>query len=172
MMLFGFLFTHFKEASGHSSTLNTSIYRSRYFWHSLVFASLFNVAVVYAIIKYPDWMWMYYVQDSHNTLSELLFIFIFLYYAPVILGFYIGRDLARKGFGTWLLGLMFIIVSEVWIVAHLFDRYSRIGTNAEFFNGTAISLFSPQNPMGPIMNGSVGLMIVYYLVLLWKNRKN
>ncbi len=166
MMLFGFLFTRFKEASGDSS-----VFKSRYFWHSLIFATLFNVAVVYAIIKYPDWMWMYYVENSHNTLPELIFIFIFLYYAPVVLGFYIGHDLAKRGLVSWLLGLVFLIASEAWIISHLFDRYSHIGTNAEFQNGTALSLFSPQNPIGPVMNGSVGLMVVYYLLVLWCYRK-
>lgn len=167
MMLFGVLFALFtrKEKEG------LSLFSSRYFWHGLIFTSIFNGAVVYAIIKYPDWMWMYFLEDSTNSVVELIYIFIFLYYFPYVLGFYFGRLLVLKGKRLWLLLAGFLLGWEAWVIFHLFDRYSVVGTRQEFLDGSAISLFSPQNPVGTAMNISVGMMVVYYLIVWWQYRK-
>lgn len=167
LILFGVLFSLFTRKEGGE----VSVFSSRYFWHGLVFATIFNGAVVYAIIKYPDWMWMYYLEDSSNSPLELIYIFIFLYYFPYILGFYLGRLLVFKGKRLWLLLAGFLLAWEGWIVFHLFDRYSVVGTREEFLSGTAVSLFSPENPVGMAMNVSVGLMVVYYLVVWWLYRR-
>lgn len=166
MMLFGGLF-----AVLEGPDTRRSIFASSYFWHGLVFTTVFNVAVVYAIRFYPDWMWMYFLPDSHNTKAELIYIFAFLYYLPYALGFYLGYDLKRIGLFLWMIFMLALVGAEVWIVSHLFNRYSVVGTNEEFLQGTAVSLFSPQNPMGPVMNGSVVVMVLYFIGVLFLSRR-
>lgn len=170
MLLFGSLFAIFER-----SDYRGSVFGSRYFWHGVVFTTIFNLAVAYAIFKFPDWMWMYYREDARNTFAELVYIFFFLYYLPYALGFYLGFDAKNRSFALWAGLLILFAAAEAWIVWKLFDRYSVIGTREEFLNGTAVSLFGPQNPIGLVMNGSVGLMIVYYAaVVMWyrKSKRN
>lgn len=166
-MLFGVLFALFTRNEGG----RRSVFSSPYFWHGIIFSTIFNGAVIYAIVRFPDWMWMYFLEDSTNSLIELVYIFIFLYYVPYILGFYLGRLLVLKGKRWWLLLALFLLGWEAWIVLHLLDRYSVVGTRQQFLDGTAVSLFSPENPVGTAMNMSVGLMVIYYLAVWWWYRK-
>lgn len=166
MILFGVLFAVFTKP-----TVRRAFYRETAFWHGLIFSSLFNVAVVYAVILYPDWMWMYYPEDSRNSVTELIYIFVFIYYLPYLLGYYLGRDVWAFSKILWALLLVSLALSELWIIHHLFDRYSVTGTRAEYLAGTAISLFDPANPIGPVMNGSVVLMAIYFFIVVYLNRK-
>ncbi len=168
LMLFGVLFSLFPDKKNGQG----SVFASCYLWHALLFSSVFNAAVFYAYLKFPDWMWMYFLSAPRNTPLELVYIFLFFYYFPCILGFYLGRVALSYGKMAWFLFALFLVASEAWIVFHLFDRYSVIGTREQYLNHTAISLFDPQNPIGLVTNISVGLMLVYYLVLLWKVRKH
>lgn len=158
MILFGALFSIFEFPH-----LKRSIFSSRFFWHGVIFTSIFNLAVVYAILYYPDWMWMYFLEDSTNSTSELIYIFLFLYYLPYTLGFYLGYDFKNVSKALWGLLIFSLIATEAWLIIKLFDRYSVVGTREEYLSGTAISLFSPQNPLGPVLNGSVVAMIVYFI---------
>ncbi len=169
LMLFGVLFAIFTKSEGG----NLMVFKSPYFWHGVLFSTIFNVAVVYAIVYYPDWMWMYFLEQSRNSLVELVYLFIFLYYLPYVLGFYLGRMALIKGLKWWLGALLFFAGWEVWLVAHLFDRYSVIGSRNDFFEGKALSLFGPENPIGPVMNSSLGVLAVYFIVLVifYKKRK-
>jgi hypothetical protein len=167
MLLFGALFALFSDALRQHSVLTDP-----YLWHALIFASIFNIAVFYALHLFPDWMWMYFRDDSSNTRHELIYLFVFLYYLPVIFGYYLGRDLKRVSLFFWFLFILFLALAEAWLIWHLYDRYSVIGTNQEFASGTAISLFGPQNPMSTVMNGSIGGMVVYFIfvIVLYKKR--
>lgn len=167
LILFGVLFAVFTKPEGN----NLIVFKSPYFWHGVLFSTIFNIAVVYAIIRYPDWMWMYFVEQSRNGISELIYLFIFLYYLPYVLGFYLGRLAMIKGFPCWWGTLLFFAGWEVWLVAHLFDRYSVIGSRDDFFQGRALSLFGPQNPIGPVMNLSLGAMALYFIVLIVRYKK-
>ena len=168
MLLFGALFALFtsKEVPGGS------IFSSRYFWHGLVFTTLFNAVVFYSALKFPDWMWMYFLENSRMGGVTLAYLFLFLYYIPYAAGFYLGRDAVRRGFFFWLVLALLFVVAEIWLVWKLFDRYSVIGTRTEYLEGKGISLFSPENPIGLYMNGTVGLMIIYYLWVAWHYRRS
>lgn len=165
MLLFGSLFSLF-ERQGFGRPL----YCSRYFWHGVVFTTIFNVAVFYGILKFPDWMWMYFLEDSRNSAAELVYIFVFLYYLPYALGFYLGYDFKNRSKALWAGFAVFLAASEIWIVLHLFDRYSVVGTRQEYLAKTAVSLFAP-NPLSPVMNGSVAVMVVYFLVVFFRWKK-
>lgn len=167
MLLFGSLFAIFERSDYRGSVLG-----SRYFWHGIVFTTIFNLAVFYAIRKFPDWMWMYYLEDSRNTFAELTYIFVFLYYLPYALGFYLGFDAKNRSYALWMGVIVAFAGAEAWLIWRLFDRYSVIGTREEFVNGTAASLLGPDNPIALAMNGSVALMVVYYLFVVMRYRKS
>ena len=127
--------------------------------------------VFVSVLRFPHWMWMYFPENSRTGLVPLIYLFLFLYYFPYLLGFYLGKLFALKGKIQWLGFALFLLGWEGWLVWKLFDRYSVVGTREEFLNGTAISLFSPQNPVGTAMNASIGAMLVYYLFVWWLYRK-
>lgn len=165
MMLLAQLFTPFyKKESG-------SIWYDPFFYKGAFFAGLFLIAVGYAYVLYPDWMWMYFVPNVHHSVVELCAIFIFLYVCPYVLGFYLGVESWKNSKPLWVLFFIFNVLSEAWLVSHLFDRYSVLGTTTDYLNHTGVSLFSNQ-PLSPVMNGSVGAMVFYYLWILWKARKS
>lgn len=116
-------------------------------------------------------MWMYFIEDARHTSLELVYIFVFIYYLPYILGFYLGTITLSRSFLLWLGLVAGMVASEAWIVAHLFDRYSVVGTRVEYLAGTAVSLFSPKNPLSIWMNLVMGIMAAYFLFVLWRYKK-
>jgi len=165
MLLFGALFAILTRKGER----RPSVFSYGAFWKGIFFATLFNAAVLYAAIIYPDWMWMYFVEESRLGFWPLLYLFLFLYYLPYILGFYLGKWTADRGFVSWLLFCFFCLGWEGWLVVTLFNRYSVVGTREEFLAGGALSLFSPENRMGMILNGTIAVMVVIYLVCLWQH---
>ena len=143
------------------------------FWLGLGFATIFNAAALYAAFHYPDWMWMYFADAPTLKPLDLTYIFLFAYYVPFGLGYYFGLELRKMAWFLWFLSLVFCLAAEGWVVWRLFDRYSVVGTREQFYNGTALSLFSPENPIAFVMNGAVGLMAVYFIlsVLLMRKKK-
>lgn len=166
MILFGALFAIFEKPARMGT-----VFSSAYFWRGVVFSTLFNLAVFQAIVAYPDWMWMYFLEYSANTCGELVYIFLFLYYLPYTLGFYLGYDLKCRSLGLWVLLLLAMLGAEAWLIHTLFDRYAFIGSRQEYLAGNAISIFSKKNPLGPIMNGSMAAMALYYLFVVYTYRR-
>lgn len=166
MLLFGTVFSLFSGRASHRSILTDP-----YFWHGLFFISIFNAAVLYAAVNYPDWMWMYFIKNAKNTNPELIYIFVFLYYFPFVLGFFLGYDLKRISNALCYLFIIAMLGTEAWLMSLLFDRYSVIGTLAEFHSGQAVSLFSTKNPLYYVLNGSIFLMIIYFVLVLYLYRK-
>jgi len=167
LAVFGVLFSFFtKKEAGEGSP-----FRSPYFWHGILFSTIFCGIVFYSYLKFPDWMWMYYVSGIKLSTLELIYLFLFLYYVPYIAGFVLGRSLIRKDllFGWLLLG--FLVVWEIWIVTHLWGRYSVVGTEADYLNGTAIPAFSSTNPLNLQTNIALGMMVFYFLFVWWRHKK-
>lgn len=165
LILFGGLFALFAKRS------ESSVFKNKYFWHGLVFTTIFNAAVLFAAIEYPDWMWMYFIESSQNTWTELTYLFIFLYYLPYIFGFVFTLELKKLGSLWVVLFLAICALSEVWIVMHLFDRYSQVGTYDQFHAGQALSLFEPVHSLSAVMNIAVGIMILDFIFVLLLYRK-
>lgn len=165
MLLFGALFAILTRRGGGSF----SVFSDAAFWKGIVFASIFNAAVLYAAIVYPDWMWMYFLEEPRLGFWPLLYLFLFLYYLPYILGFYLGKVVFARGIAVWIIFCLFCLGWEGWLIVTLFDRYAVVGTREEFLSGTALSLFSPSNRMGMILNGSVAVMVLFYLVCVWQH---
>lgn len=167
MILFGLLFAFFENPLREGT-----IFSSRWFWHGLLFTTIFNGAVLYAAIFFPDWMWMYFTEESRNSASELICIFTFLYYLPFLGGFYLGLDLKKLSSFIWFLAVLVCVVTEVWLILHLFDRYSVVGTREQYYQGTAISLFDPKQAMAPVMNGSLAVMALHFIWAVYTSKKS
>lgn len=166
MILFGAMFAYFDERKQYGSFISDA-----YFWHGIVFSTIFSAAVFYAALTYPDWMWMYFLEDSANSGLELLYLFVFLYYMPYVLGFLLGRELKKISTSLWIILIVSQLLAEIWLIAHLFNRYSVIGTRDQFLSGTATSLFGPDNPIALAMNGSVVLMVIYFIIIAYRYKK-
>ncbi len=167
MILIGLLFAFFENPKREGT-----VFSSRWFWHGFVFATIFNVAVLYAAIVFPDWMWMYFTNESHNSIPELFCIFVFLYYLPFVGGFYLGLDLNKLSGFIWFLVVLFCLATEAWLILHLYDRYSVVGTREQYYQGTAISLFDPHHAMAPVMNGSLLVMVLYFIWVVYSAKKS
>ncbi len=166
MILFGVLFSFFANPKRQASVLTDP-----FLWHCFVFTTIFNAAVLYAIKHYPDWMWMYFLEDSKNTVPELIYLFVFLYYFPVIFGYFLGRDIRRVSLLFWFVLILLLIAAEVWIVMHLFGRYSVVGTQVDYLFGNGVPLFGAESPLSTVMNASVGGMVVYFFFVVYLYRK-
>lgn len=166
MLLFGCVFALFSR-----KPVGRFVFADAYFWHGFIFISIFNIVVFVSALHFPHWMWMYFLDKSQHSVLELIYIFLFLYYFPYALGYYFGRDLKRLSLVWGFLFILFMAVTEGWLIWQLFDRYSVIGTLQEFQAGQAVSLFGPQNPLKNLMNGCLGLMIFYFMIVVFYYRQ-
>lgn len=118
---------------------------------------------------------MYFLETGRNTPLELSYLFVFLYYLPYVFGFVFIMELKKLSKLYSALFLVFCLLAEVWIVMHLFDRYSQVGTYAQFHQGQALSLFEPKHSLSTVMNAAVGIMIldfIFVVVLYRRDHKN
>ena len=115
---------------------------------------------------------MYFTDESRNSVSELLCLFCFLYYLPFLCGFYLGIDLNKISGFIWFLAVLFCVACEAWLILHLYDRYSVLGTREQYYQGTAISLFDPHHAMAPVMNGSLVLMALHFVWVVYLAKKS
>jgi len=115
-------------------------------------------------------MWMYFRPHAEPSSLELIYIFVFLYYLPYILGFYLGVVAAQKSMTYYFVMGALLLSSEIWIIYQLFDRYHFVGCMEDWQNGTAPSIFRP-NPLTWALNGSMVLMIAYYAFVWWLFKK-
>ena len=166
MILFGALFALFSDRTKRSFFL-----LDPFLWHALLFSSFFNIAVIYSWFKFPDWMWMYFVEGTNPSILEIGYIFIYLYYLPCILGYVFARELKSYSSVLWGIFMLFLALSEAWLIYDLFDRYSVVGTHEQFLAKTAVSLFDPANPLSFVMNGSVALMVIHFVAVVYFQRK-
>lgn len=166
MLLFGCVFALFSR-----EPLGRFVFVDAYFWHGLIFVSIFNIVVIVSALRFPHWMWMYFLDKPKHTPLELVYIFLFLYYLPYALGYYLGRDLKRLSLIWGYFFILFMAATEAWLIWQLFDRYSVIGTWQEFQAGQAVSLFGSQNPLKNLMNGCLGSMVFYFMIVVFYYRR-
>ncbi len=166
MLAFGFAFSWFYERAE-----GKGLFASRAFIHGMIFASTFNLSVVFSYLVAPDWMWMYYPFSSETSVPGLVYIFIFLYYVPFILGYMLGARWRERRPWAWIPGLAASLVMEAIIVGVLFDRYFHVGTTAEYHVDPAAMMtladFPGYNRLGVIMNTFFAALFVYFVFLVW-----
>lgn len=105
---------------------------------------------------------MYYLKDSRLEWPELVYIFVFLYYLPYALGYYLGFDLKNKSWVLWFLWILGLLFAEGWLVFKFYDRYVQVGTYDQFLANTGANFLSFKNPLALIFNGCFGAMVLYY----------
>ena len=158
-LLIGFLFSLFSQS--HLSR----IWNDKYFYHGLIFLSIFNFGVLAAIALYPDWMWMYFVDSKNLNLNFLdyFYIFIFLYYAPYCFGFFMGKDFKKNGQTKLIfMALAACVFFNAYLLYQLFERYAVLATYENFHQGKSISLFLPNHDLSVFMNATLVLMVLYF----------
>lgn len=166
VILFGMLFSFFERAERYRN-----LFSSPYLWHGLFFMTIFNVAVLYGALFYPDWMWMYFLEKSPQSWSVLVYLLLFFYYLPYLLGFFFGYELRNKSHFLWWCFVLGLLCAEGWLVVKLFDRYRMIGTREEFLNGTALPFLHPDNTMGLVVNLCAVVLILYYVLIFYKYKR-
>lgn len=166
VILFGMLFSFFERSERYRN-----LFASPYFWHGLFFVTIFNAAVLYGAFFYPDWMWMYFLDTPPRSWQVLAYLLCFFYYAPYLLGFFFGYELKNASYFLWWCLVLGLLCTEGWLVVKLFDQYRMIGTREEFLNGTALPFLHPDNTMGLVMNLCAVVLILYYVLVFYKYKR-
>lgn len=170
LLLFGGIFARLNTTrlSG-----NADLIASRWFFRGIVFTTVFVGAALWSYARSPDWMWMYFTEKGRLSLLDILYLLIFLYYIPYVLGYILGIWAEQKKKNLSLLVIGVAAFFNVYIIAATFSRYRVVGTVEEFRTGTAASLFGP-NPVSLPMNmASIALVLlgVYYIVRFVQERR-
>lgn len=125
-------------------------FREKGFKWGIFFTSIFIISVIISYIIAPDWMWMYFPEESGINILDFIYILIFMYYLPYIAGYAITRYLKDIHFKYAILSAFFFLIWGVYIIVRLFDRYYHVGTREEFLNGSASLL--PSSTVGIYFN--------------------
>lgn len=154
---------------------NKPLLKAKGFWIGLVFHLVFGMglpAVCYFIS--PDWMWGYLMD--HRTVPPWMTFYVFavLYNLCYVMGYVFYREWTKLGGTKWWQGAALILIWQVGIILPQFDRYSMVGTLAEFKAGTGQSLFGGSPPaVGIVLNVAmpVGLVVMFLCYRYFKKQK-
>lgn len=119
---------------------------------------------VAAYVRYPDWMWGYYLDADDVPLPVVAMVFLF-YWAPFLAGFAAPWTLERLrpggGWAAFAIGL----AAEAALLAWQWPRYNTVGTLEEFRSGLRL-------PPGdiPLLQVSFPFSLAVVAALLWLSR--
>jgi len=92
---------------------------------------------VWCYVRYPAWMWGYYVRPE--TVSTKLVILVFAsYWIPFLAGYAAPAVLERWKKGAFWWGIVAGAVCQGALIGWQWPRYSRVGTFDEFESGLAV----------------------------------
>lgn len=117
-------------------------------------------------LKAPDWMWMYFVEDS--AMPPWLGWYVLLnYWFPFLAAYFMGAWLWRLGRNAVIAGLVVSAIGQIAIMALTFDRYFHVGTTEQYRAGTAVPLpksdLSLALNLGAVAWGVLGIAVFVYL---------
>ena len=112
-----------------------------------------------------------YTGLKFSDVTNYAFIIRSIVAFAVIFGYFLGRDIRRVSLLFWFVLILLLIAAEVWIVMHLFGRYSVVGTQVDYLFGNGVPLFGAESPLSTVMNASVGGMVVYFFFVVYLYRK-
>ena len=161
-MLFGFLFSKFAPEIPKDGWLRTPA-----FLHGIVYTTIFSSSALICYLVAPDWMWMYFIPDGTTPSPILIYVFIFLYYVPYIAGFFIGVHLRQSIPRAWMLGIGISFAFMVLITWALWERYTVVGTTAEFLSGSGKHLFLEKHSVSNILN-FYPVVMIGYIIIIWR----
>ena len=114
---------------------------------------------------------MYFLEEPNQSWQVLTYLLVFFYYFPYILGFFLGYELKNKSRFLWGCFVFGLLLIEILLIFELLDRYRVIGTREEFLNGTALSFLHPDNTMGLVMNLCTVILILDYVFVFYKYKR-
>ncbi|MDD5224705.1 MAG: hypothetical protein PHE84_12020 [bacterium] len=157
MMLFGAIFARLntQKLSGGGELL-----KSTWFFRGLILCALFTATAIWSYLRAPDWMWMYFLEDSHTSVPGLIYIVVVLYFFPYCLGYIWGIWAEQKRKNLSLLVIGAAVALNVYIMFATFSRYQVVGTLEEFRAGKAALLSGP-NPVTLPMNLGAAAMVIF-----------
>ncbi|MDZ7343914.1 MAG: hypothetical protein ONA90_05310 [candidate division KSB1 bacterium] len=149
-------------------------YRAKTFWASCRLAGLFILLAMASYILYPDWMWMYFFSTNHLGVGLQLVlmggILLVLYLLPLIAGYSCGMILRAKSASAWWAGIISSLVVEGFLIFILWNRYSVVGTRAQFLSGNTVRL-SDFHLLSAILNGGGMLLVMFGAYQWWRLRR-
>ncbi len=146
-----------------------SLIRESAFRWGLLFSSIFIVSVIISYFMAPHWMWMYFPENPKIGVLDWIYILLFLYYLPYAGGYFLARELRKKGFIYGAIVALISLLEEIFIVLRLWDRYTHVGTREEFLNGTANLLW--KSSVNIVFNITIPILIVVFIISFIRIRK-
>ncbi len=121
-------------------------------------------------LKAPDWMWMYFVDDSQ--LPGWLGWYVLLnYWFPFLAAYFLGAYLWRHGRNAVIGAFVVAAISQVVIIAMTFDRYFHVGTTAQYLAGEAVPL--PKSHLSLALNlGAVAWAVLGVSTFLYLRKEH
>lgn len=163
LSLFGSIYALIQKRE-ESSLLKESAFR----W-GLLFSSIFIISVIISYFMAPHWMWMYFPEDPQIGILDWIYILLFLYYLPYAGGYFLTRELRKKGFIYGAIIALISLLGEIFIVLRLWDRYTHVGTREEFLSGTATLLW--KSSVNTVFNIAIPVMVIVFIISLVRIRK-
>ncbi len=126
--------------------------------------TLFGVAIpAFCYIQQPAWMWGYALDPE--TIHPWVVVWIFILYYVC---FFAGFNMVPKKGGWWVVAAVGAL--NLALLAIVWSRYSKVGTYAEFQDGTASPLM--ESPFNMTLNIAFGITVVGTAALwFWARKK-
>jgi hypothetical protein len=146
-----------------------SVVKTHAFFSGLLVVGIFTAIVFWSYLLAPDWMFNYVVRASEVPTALVVLVLAF-YFAAYAAGFLLKFKMQRLGRGA-LIGLILVLAAGCVIVPVAFgERYTKVGSADEFFNGTAIPL--PESEVGKApATLTLGLLPLGILLIWWSRRE-
>jgi hypothetical protein len=121
---------------------------------------------VIAYLKEPAWMWMYYVDPAQVPTAMVAYAFVILYVPAFFVGFYVTAHLKETSRGRAWLFFLGTLLFEGALIFFLWDRYSVVGTMAQWQAGKAPRLW--ESDLGKSLNflfaGAAVLTLILWIL--------
>ena len=141
--------------------------KTKSFAFGLVANTLLVAAAGVAYYKWPDWMWMYYVDSSTVSFELVLLLFFGLYYVPFFIGFKLPSFFAKLNFMLPMF-IIFVILQVLEMVA-LWNRYAVVGTYEEFHKSAGVSIFD--STLNTFLIVAFAVIVPVTLAMWWFSKK-
>lgn len=102
---------------------------------------IFSLDVTYFLIKYPDWMWSYFI-DSREVPSTgvIIFFIIFVCFSALTGSVITQLGIRERNFFFTLFPFIFGFSLYIFVWGITWDQYFHVGTYMEYHSGKAVSL--------------------------------
>lgn len=163
LILIGLLFGYGVKGKPQGSVLLTRAFISGKF-----VITLFIIIVFYSYLLAPDWMWMYFAPAETIPMWIVIYVLIMYYFAYAV-GFLLQRELAKISSALPVFYVVLMFFAEIGMILSLWDRYSHVGTLAEYQAGTAIPL--AESAVGGLPSILTGILFLAGIGLIFWSRR-